>query len=87
MIEGFFLGVIATASITAGMFFLKFWKQTHDPFFFSFAASFFIEGFNRTAILLLEKPNEGNPWIYLVRLLSMLLILVAILKKNYGSKG
>jgi uncharacterized membrane protein HdeD (DUF308 family) len=84
MIEGFLLGVIATASIIASIFFLKFWRKTGDSFFLAFAASFFIEGLNRCGVLLLEKPNEGNPWVYVVRLLSFLLILVAILRKNYG---
>ncbi|MGB6941222.1 MAG: DUF5985 family protein [Bryobacteraceae bacterium] len=84
MIEGFLLGVIATSSIIAGIFFLKFWRKTGDSFFLAFAASFLIEGLNRCGVMLLEKPNEGNPWIYLVRLLSFLLILVAILRKNYG---
>jgi uncharacterized membrane protein HdeD (DUF308 family) len=84
MIEGFLLGVTATSSIIAGLFFLKFWRKTHDSFFLAFAASFIIEGFNRSAVLLTVKPNEGNPWTYLVRLLSFLLILVAILRKNYS---
>lgn len=86
MIDGFLLGVIATTSVTAGMFFLKFWKTTRDSLFLAFGASFIIEGLNRSAVLFTEKPNEGNPWIYLVRLLSMLLILVAILRKNVGAK-
>ncbi len=86
MIEGFLLGVIATSSITAGVFFLKFWRATRDSFFLAFAASFLIEGLNRCGILLLQKPNEGSPWIYSVRMLSLLLILAAILKKNYGEK-
>jgi len=86
MIDGFLLGVIATTSVTAGMFFLKFWKTTRDTLFLAFGASFIIEGLNRSAVLFTEKPNEGNPWIYLVRLLSMLLILVAILRKNVGAK-
>jgi len=86
MIEGFLLGVIAASSITAGVFFLKFWRDTRDSFFLAFAASFLIEGLNRCGVLLLQKPNEGSPWIYLVRLLSFLLILAAILKKNYGEK-
>lgn len=86
MIEGFLIGVVATASLTAGVFFLKFWRDTRDSFFLAFAASFIIEGLNRCGLLFLQKPNEGNPWIYLVRLLSFLLILGAILKKNYGDQ-
>lgn len=86
MIEGFLLGMVATASLTAGVFFLKFWRDTRDSFFLAFAASFLIEGLNRCGVMLLEKPNEGSPWTYLVRLLAFLLILGAILKKNYGEK-
>ncbi len=86
MIEGFLLGVIATASLTAGFFFLKFWRATHDSFFLAFAASFIIEGLNRSATLFVDRPNEGSPWTYLVRLLSLVLILGAILRKNYGEK-
>jgi uncharacterized membrane protein HdeD (DUF308 family) len=83
-IEGFLLGVIAMASITAGVFFLKFWRSTRDTFFLAFAAFFLIEAVDRVALLFFSKPNEGSPWIYLVRLLALLLILAAILKKNYG---
>jgi len=84
MVDGFFLGVIATASITSGFFFLKFWRTSGDSFFLAFAASFMIEGFNRTANLLESHPSEGAWWTYWVRLLSFLLILAAILKKNYS---
>ncbi len=86
MIDGFLIGVIATSSVTAGFFFLKFWKTTRDSLFLAFGASFLIEGLNRCAVLFVQKPNEGSPWIYLVRLLSMLLILAAILRKNLGER-
>jgi uncharacterized membrane protein HdeD (DUF308 family) len=84
MLEGFLLGIIATSSVTAGVFFLKFWKQTRDSLFLAFGMAFVVEGLNRCAVLLLAKPSEGNPYIYIVRLLAFLLILGAILHKNYG---
>lgn len=87
MIEAFLVGVISTASLTAGLFFLKFWRDTRDSFFLAFSASFMIEGFNRFTVLFLPRPNEGSPWIYLVRLLAFLLILFAIVRKNYGKSG
>ena len=86
MIEGFLLGVTATSSFAAGLFFLKFWRTTRDAFFLAFAASFIIESLNRSTVLFTDRPNEGSPWIYVVRLLSLLLILAAILRKNYGGK-
>jgi uncharacterized membrane protein HdeD (DUF308 family) len=82
MIEGFFLGVIVTGSLTASAFFFKFWRQTHDTLFLGFAAAFMIEAVNRIAFLFLENPNEGAPLLYGVRLLSYLLILAAIVNKN-----
>jgi hypothetical protein len=82
MLEGFLLGVIVTASLTAGLFFLKFWRQTRDVLFLGFAAAFLIEGINRATFLALERPSEGTPSIYAVRLLAFLLLLGAILYKN-----
>jgi len=84
MIEGFLLGVIATSSLAVGLYFLKFWRSTRDAFFLSFGAAFIIEALNRCTFLFSAKPNEASPWIYLVRLLSLLLILSAILRKNYS---
>jgi uncharacterized membrane protein HdeD (DUF308 family) len=82
MIQGFLLGVIATASLTAGVFFLRFWRDTRDSLFLAFAIAFIVEGMNRSAMLLLSQPNEGSPWIYLVRLFAFLLILAGIVSKN-----
>jgi len=82
MINGFLLGVIVSASLTAAAFFFKFWRQTHDLLFLGFAAAFLIEGLNRVSFLFLAAPNEGDPLVYTVRLFSYLLILAAIVNKN-----
>jgi uncharacterized membrane protein HdeD (DUF308 family) len=84
MIQGFLLGVIVTASLVAGVFFLKFWRRTGDPFFMAFSAAFIIEGINRVVFLFMERPNEGSPIIYMVRFLAFSLILIAIIRKNLG---
>lgn len=82
MIEGFLLGVIVTASLTAAGFFWRFYRQTRDTLFLAFAAAFAIEGVNRIAFLLVDKPSEGSPIIYMVRLVAFLLLLGAIVAKN-----
>jgi uncharacterized membrane protein len=87
MIQGFLLGVIVTTSLLAGMFFLKFWRRTGDPLFMAFAAAFLIESLNRMFFLFMERPNEGSPIVYTVRLLAFLLILIAIVRKNRGRMG
>lgn len=87
MIEGFLLGVIATSSLTAGVFFLRFWKKTRDRLFLAFAFFFLVEVVNRVVLLYSERPNEGSPWIYLIRFVALLVLLAAILEKNYGRSG
>jgi uncharacterized membrane protein HdeD (DUF308 family) len=86
MIEGFLLGVIVTASLVAAAFFWKFWRQTRDMLFLAFAAAFLIEGINRISFLFIDAPNEGRPAIYVVRLIAFLLILAAIIRKNWGTR-
>ena len=65
MIEAFLLGAIATASFTAGVFFLKFWSATRDFLFLAFAVFFLVEGINRVALLLATRPMKaarGSTW-------------------------
>jgi hypothetical protein len=81
-VESFLLGIIVTTSLISAMFFLKFWRASRDPLFLAFALAFSIEGLNRIAILSLERPSEGTPAIYVVRLLAFALILFAIIWKN-----
>ena len=76
------LGAIAMASLIAGLFFLRFWRDTGDRFFLFFSISFFVEGLNRFALAMTTDPNEGRPFFYFVRFLSFLLILIAIVHKN-----
>jgi uncharacterized membrane protein HdeD (DUF308 family) len=76
------LGAIAMASLTIGLFFLRFWKKTRDRFFLFFAIAFTLEGINRAILGLSQASNENEPIIYLVRLVSFVLILIAIVDKN-----
>ena len=80
------LGAIAMASLVAGLFFLRFWRDTGDRLFLFFAISFLVEGVNRWALGLSGDPNEGRPFFYFVRFLSFLLILIAIVQKNCGKR-
>ena len=76
------VGIIACASLTAALFFLRFWLHTRDRFFIFFALSFAIEGVNRVVLYLSVGPNEEAPVYYLVRLVAYGLIVAAIVDKN-----
>jgi len=83
IIEGFLLGVIAAASLTASLFFLRFWRDTHESLFLAFSTFFLLEAVIRVTLLFFAHPNEGSPWIYGVRLAASAGILLAILRKNF----
>lgn len=76
------IGAIATASIIAALFFLRFWRSTGDRFFLFFALSFFIDGINRVLLAPNAQSSDEASAYYLIRLLAYGLILFAILDKN-----
>ena len=76
------VGGIATGSLVAALFFLRFWRATQDRFFLLFALSFALEGVNRVLLWLFVGPNEDAPVYYLIRLVAYGLILAAIVQKN-----
>lgn len=86
-VHAMLLGAIATTSLVAAVFFLRFWREGRDRFFLLFALSFFVDAGNRVAQALSSKPNEGSPAIYLVRLVSFLLIIAAVIGKNRSAQA
>ena len=75
-------GAVAFGTLTAAGFFLRFWRTSGDRFFLFFAVSFALEAGNRFALGLQSGAAEESPVFYGVRLLSYLLILIAIADKN-----
>jgi len=77
------VGAVATLSLVVSLFFLlRSWRDTRDRFFLIFATAFVIEGLDRVALGLTDVSQENEPYFYLVRLFSFLLILAAIIDKN-----
>jgi uncharacterized protein DUF5985 len=77
------VGAIALASMLAGLFFLRFWKNTRDRFFLYFALSFWLEGINRAIFGIMGALTEALPVFYIIRLVAYGLILWAIIDKNW----
>lgn len=75
-------GVIATLSLVAALFFLRFWSRTHDRFFLLFALAFAIDGASRLLLAAIHLPNEFEPYTYLPRLVTFSLIIAAVVLKN-----
>ena len=80
--EGFFIGVTVAASLAVSALFFKFWRRARDPLFLAFGAAFLMEAVNRSTLLFMAHPNAATPAYYLLRLVSFLVILMGILRKN-----
>jgi Fe2+ transport system protein B len=66
----------------AGLIFLRHWRDTRDRLFAWFSASFFTMAVNRAALVVVGEQHEVSTFIYVVRFLAFLLILVGIWEKN-----
>lgn len=83
-LDTFLLGFIVAASLAAALFFLRFWKNTRDLLFLAFTVFFLIQAITQSLVLAYAHPNEGSVGLFLLRLFSVLIILAAILWKNFG---
>lgn len=82
LVAAFVGGALTLGFLVAGLFFLKFWRQTGDGLFLSFAAAFVLLSANQAAPVLLGIPRENQSYVYLLRLAAFALIIWAILRKN-----
>lgn len=76
------MGAVAMASFVAMLFFLRHWRQTADGFFLLFALSFGLDAVTRVVLGLWRVAEDTEPLIYLARLVTFGLIIVAIVQKN-----
>ncbi len=75
-------GAIVTGYLVAGLFFLRYWRQSRDRLFVIFALAFWLLAAQRLALALTTQYFEDVTWLYGVRLLAFVLILLAIIDKN-----
>lgn len=76
------IGAVAMASFVATLFFLRFWRQTHDSLFLLFSIAFGVDAITRLFLGLSHVSDENEPLFYLARLITFALIIVAIVNKN-----
>jgi hypothetical protein len=79
-------GAIVMGYGVAGLFFLRFWRETRDRLFVIFAGAFWLLGAQRLALAFSGSLVEDDTGLYLVRLFAFLLILGAVVDKNRSSR-
>ena len=79
----FFAGMITMGFVVAAVFFFRFWRRSSDSLFLAFAVSFLLLAISSALTSLLSIPLEERSWIYLIRLAAFVLLIAAILGKNF----
>lgn len=78
----FLQGICAATALAVGLLFFRFWRETADRLFAYFGAAFALLAVSWTLLALVPAGHESRPYIYVVRLVSFLLIIAAIVEKN-----
>lgn len=79
-------GMSTMACLALALFFLGFWRRTHDRLFLIFAVSFGLMSINRFVSAALGAAQLHSHYVYTLRFLAFLLILAAIIDKNRPDK-
>jgi len=82
----FISGLVTMGFLVAGLFFLRFWKRTHDRLFAAFAGAFWLLAANQGMVTLIDAPREELSWVYLLRVAAFSLIIYAIISKNIETR-
>jgi len=86
MIIPFLQTVSATAAVAAGLFFFRFWRESGDRLFAFFGAAFWVLAVSWVLLALINPTAETRPYVYAIRLLAFLLLIVGMIEKNRGHK-
>jgi hypothetical protein len=78
----FMQAISATGGWVAGLFFLRFWRESSDRLFLLFAMAFWLLSASWALLALTSPTEETRPYIYAIRLGAFLLLITAILDKN-----
>ena len=78
----FLWGALSATCFIIGLHFLRFWRQSSDRLFLAFAASFWFMGLNWVLLATVDVHDESRPFLYLVRLVAFLLLVLGIIDRN-----
>jgi hypothetical protein len=85
-LDAFLAGGCTVMFVCAGTFFLRYWLDTKDRLFLSFAVSFWLQACTRLLIYFFAA-DESRAHFYWLRLVAFLIIIWAIVDKNRSRKA
>jgi hypothetical protein len=85
LLNQFLAGAAIVSLLIIALFFIRFWRRTHDRLFLFFAGAFGFLMMERVVRSAMTVENEWAPYVYTIRLVAFVLIIVAIVDKNRRS--
>jgi hypothetical protein len=78
----FLQGVSAMGAYISGLFFFRFWRESHDSLFAFFGAAFVLLALSWSLIAVFSPTEETRPYVYGLRLIAFVLIIAGLINKN-----
>lgn len=78
----FLQAVNATAALVAGLFFMRFWRDSRDSLFGFFSAAFYLLAVSWAMLALIDPAAETQAYVYAIRLVAFGLLIVGMINKN-----
>jgi hypothetical protein len=78
----FLQGATAASATAVGVLFFRFWRSSGDRLFAGFAAAFWMLALSWTLLGVFSPTEEARPYVYGLRLVAFLCIIMAIVDKN-----
>ncbi len=79
-------GAVAMGCAVAGLFFLRFWRNSRDDLFVYFAVAFWVFAISYAVLGLVPLADEKRPYVFVVRLFGFGAILWGVAWKNRGNR-
>lgn len=79
-------GATAMGFFVAGLFFLRFWRDTSDRLFVMFALGFWALALDRALAAVVHASSEARHQVDLIRLIGFALIICGIIDKNRADR-
>lgn len=78
----FLSGATTMGYAIASLFFLRFWRRTHDGLFLAFAIAFLLLVLNAALVSMSNLEVEDRAILYLLRLAAFTIIIGAVIQKT-----
>jgi len=84
--SGFLSGAATFGYLLAALFFLRFWRKSADRLFLMFAIAFSLLALNQFLAHVLDVVSEPHSFVYGIRVLAFILIIIGIVDKNLSAR-